>query len=1313
MHSLSHKRPTDGLDSVDFDPTVRLRTPHRQFSTMPRVAPHRPKSDEAAGRDKTRHRPTGVAGRFGGNGGGRPVGVLLAILLLLSGVMANALPAQAQSPPATAPPAPQQLEARAADGRVDLAWSAPADDGGSELLRYEIRRAAGASVPDDTRWTELALNRTYSFGDLDNGELYSFQVRAVNARGAGPAAQVEATPARPAEITGVSITSNPGDGAYNHADMMEATVTFDTAVTVTGSPGLKLRIGSSDPVEASYAPDESTGTALVFRYTVDARADDAPGLSAVEDSLSLNGGAIANAAYRGVAARLDHPGATQQVPVRTRMVTGFRLTSKPVVHPALVQQITYGVGETLEIAIDFANAVDVLGTPKLHVVRKDDENGEVDTVFAYEDGSGTQTLRFRWTVPDTYPETDEATEWEVRENDGTNKGLDLAGATLQDGNGLAVNTRHETFLGMRHEAYSHLSYANDPMYIDNLAPAAIEATAHGDHIDLILRDARHTDRVDDLHGQAGLAPALYGVTADGSPVQVSEVEFVDDDRVRLVLGAPVGDDRTVTVAYTAPSGGAPTAGLVDQWSNRVASFSITIDPAASNNPQRPPPDIDDTPVGPTHEDSGPAGPAAPAALTAHFSNVPDEHDGSTPFTVEIVFSEALAGMGNRAIRAALAVDGGATTGVRRVNLDKAHHIAKIKPDGLGPVTVSFPPTLDCVDEGALCTASGGRLETGISTGIPGPAALSVADARMEESADAALAFAVTLDRAAAATVRVHYATADGTAAAGADYIAVSGTLAFALGETAKTVRVRVLDDSHDEGREFLLVVLSNASGAYIADGEATGTIEDSDPMPQAWLGRFGRTVAEHVLEAVEDRVGTAPRPGVEAAVAGQRIFGGGSPGAEADAQAGLDALARSLRDETDESRAGRAVSGSVAPRDLLSGSSFALAAGGDGSGGGIASLWGRGALSGFEGREGELSLSGEVASAMAGADWTHGSGAGSWTAGLILSHSRGEGEYRGASDSGSVSSTLTGLFPWGRYALNERLSVWGVAGYGEGELTLTPDGQASIRTGLDLAMVSSGLRGVLVQAPETGGLELALKTDGLLVRTNSAAASGLAAASGDATRFRLGVEGSRSFRFEDGGALSPSAELGVRHDGGDAENGFGLDLGAGLAWSHPASGISAELHGRGLLTHESRGFRIRGISGSFAWDPDPASERGPSLAFNHAVGGSASGGMDALLGRETLAGLAANDNDAALQNRRLELKLGYGFSALGDRFTSTPEIGIGFGRDHREYTVGWRLGISQGGPAALEFGLEASRREHAGEHADPEHGIGFRVNARW
>ncbi len=60
----------------------------------------------------------------------------------------------------------------------------------------------------------------------------------------------------------------------------------------------------------------------------------------------------------------------------------------------------------------------------------------------------------------------------------------------------------------------------------------------------------------------------------------------------------------------------------------------------------------------------------------------------------------------------------------------------------------------------------------------------------------------------------------------------------------------------------------------LAEGEgrtATGTINNSDPIPKAWLARFGRTVAEQVLDAVGARLRTAPRAGVEATLAGEAL----------------------------------------------------------------------------------------------------------------------------------------------------------------------------------------------------------------------------------------------------------------------------------------------------------------------------------------------------------------------------------------------------------------------------------------------------------
>ena len=146
----------------------------------------------------------------------------------------------------------------------------------------------------------------------------------------------------------------------------------------------------------------------------------------------------------------------------------------------------------------------------------------------------------------------------------------------------------------------------------------------------------------------------------------------------------------------------------------------------------------------------------------------------------------------------------------------------------------------------------------------------MADASVEEAAGASLAFVVTLRRAASGTVTVDYSTADGSAQAGVDYTAATGTLSFHAGESSKTIPVAVLDDAHDEGEETLTLTLSNVSGGRLTDSEATGTIKNRDPLPRALLARFGRTAAVHVAEQVDERIAAPAGAGHRRSVRGAR-----------------------------------------------------------------------------------------------------------------------------------------------------------------------------------------------------------------------------------------------------------------------------------------------------------------------------------------------------------------------------------------------------------------------------------------------------------
>ena len=215
--------------------------------------------------------------------------------------------------------------------------------------------------------------------------------------------------------------------------------------------------------------------------------------------------------------------------------------------------------------------------------------------------------------------------------------------------------------------------------------------------------------------------------------------------------------------------------------------------------------------------------AQASPLTAGFTSVPAEHDGQTAFWLELTFDAAVAQGSKPHIRALLGVTGGSETRIRQKDGRLDHWRVRVEPSSHEAVTVTLSPSPPCGAAGAVCTEDGRTYTTALATRINGPVGISVADATVQEGAGAQLDFVVSLSRAATGTVTVDYLTRDGTAIAGQDYTATSGTLTFAAGETTGTVAVPVLDDAHDEGSETMKLKLSNASGARITDGKPSAS----------------------------------------------------------------------------------------------------------------------------------------------------------------------------------------------------------------------------------------------------------------------------------------------------------------------------------------------------------------------------------------------------------------------------------------------------------------------------------------------------------
>ena len=341
-----------------------------------------------------------------------------------------------------------------------------------------------------------------------------------------------------------------------------------------------------------------------------------------------------------------------------------------------------------------------------------------------------------------------------------------------------------------------------------------------------------------------------------------------------------------------------------------------------------------------------------------------------------------------------------------------------------------------------------------------------------------------------------------------------------------------------------------------------------------------------------------------------------------------------------------------------------------------------------------------------------------WLAGAALAWHDGDGTYQaGPAGSGALDSTLITVNPYLRYAVNERLSAWGTLGYGAGTLQLRQDGRGrsnmsddiltptpgigdAIETDLRLAMGAAGLRGVLYAGVAT---QLAVKTDALWVRTASEATDGMQGASADVSRLRLLLSGRHRRVLPNAALLSPNVELGIRYDEGDAETGFGMELGGGLRYADAALGLSVETKARALIAHEDGGYEEWGLSGSVSLDPG---RLGRGLALNLSSGwGVAESNAQAMWQRQTTAGIAPQQAMAA--QARFAAQAGYGLDVPWTHGVLTPYTGLEWAGPSRTLRLGWRFTLGQ----SLSLSLDGERREDG--FSRPEHALMLRTSLPW
>ena len=862
--------------------------------------------------------------------------------------------------------------------------------------------------------------------------------------------------------------------------------------------------------------------------------------------------------------------------------------------------------------------------------------------------------------------------------------------------------------------------------------------------------------------------AVFTVMATPAPAADLDVTVaVSDDATADFLASGDEGTRTVTILAGQASATLRLPTVNDATDEPDGSVSAILQPGTGHAVADPPADAAKVLVS---DDDDPA-PADPVVSVSGGGAVTEGGDA--------VFTVAASPAPAADLDVTVAVSDDATADFLAAGDEGTRTVTILA--GQASATLTLPTVNDAADEpdGSV----GAALQSGTGYAVADPPAdaatvavadddvaaagvptLSVNDVEVKEGPYRRVEFTVTLSKALEKGAWFYYRVRESSpvsAKRGVDFSASTGKKFASIRAGATEHRIMaalVIDDSHDEDPETFEVVLSDANGAAIADAVGVATIVNDDPMPAAFLARFGRTVAEQALDGIAGRIAAPRAAGMQGAIAGQALSfnpGSGSPGSQTGAAndnaasvgfsgtgplalSGLDAPAGRFGPAGLGAGFGHGVHGfgqgfaqsrTMTGLEALLGSSFTATGETDATGGSLA-FWGLAAQSSFDGREGTFSLDGETTTAMLGADYARGR----WLVGLALMQSSGEGGYadRAASPrpalqtcpedadeslcngavregDGDVEASLTAAVPYAAIQSSERLRLWGAAGYGTGEVTLKPAMGGSLKSDLSWTMAAAGARSDLLQPPKEGsGPTLALTADALWARTSSEKTHELAASDSDVTRLRLGLEGGYAIATEAGGRIVPRVEIGARHDGGDAETGFGVELGGGIAWTDPAIGLSLDLSGRTLIAHGSDELEDRGFAASLAFDPDPATRRGPSLTLRQRIGGRAEGGLDALFATDPLADRAGT----AESTSRWQAEAAYGLPAFSGRFTGSPHVGLGLATGARDYTLGWRLSPAANANAPdLSFGVKATRRES--DTAAPEHIAGFELRARW
>ena len=612
----------------------------------------------------------------------------------------------------------------------------------------------------------------------------------------------------------------------------------------------------------------------------------------------------------------------------------------------------------------------------------------------------------------------------------------------------------------------------------------------------------------------------------------------------------------------------------------------------------------------------------------------------------------------------------------------------------GQTTLTVATDDDNVDEDASTITAQLQAGTGYTAGTPSSAIVNVNDNDLPPNSPATGAPTISGTPRVGETLTADVSNiqdANGLTNVSYTYqwIRLVGNLETEIiGATGVTYQVTITDTD----RQLKVRVNFTDDLGYDEELESAWTAVITPEEPRVvkldgWLARFGRTASNHVIETVRERV--RGHVGTNHVVIG---------GYNLD-QMNYDGLSYNPAWMTGDSPMRFSIEAAQSAHDkeilkqIISSTSFALS----GTMGPYSeprwAVWGRGATTRFSGTDDDQTVEGDVTSIMLGIDY----GDNNFQGGLVLSYTMGDGilgTIANTRDEWSVETTLTGIYPWARLALTNRFSVWGMLGYGGGDLPLSLEGIKQLETDANMVMGAIGTRTDLIGSTYHDGFSLSLASDMMLSRANADDLRDLLENKGTASRVRVLLEGSHVL-WVAGGSLQPLAEVGMRYDGGDADTGMGIEIGAGMRYTLTSLGLMIEGRVRGLIAHQESSYEEWGGSGTIRLSPNPSGE-GLSLRVSP-TWGDASGSARALWSRPDMSDIASGRNSEVYASNHVSAEVAYGVPLLGDKLIATPFVGLQ--NRHKRLGVGLHRGSLFGlAVEGMQHNQDLALRVRAGMH---------------